>query len=343
MKIDLRSDTFTLPTPGMLDAMMSAQVGDDVFSEDPTVAALEKKASSLFGMEAGLFCPSGTMTNQIAINVHTEPGQEVICHKYAHIYNYEGGGMAFNSGVQVRTLGDNTGQIDPTQIPDLIHSGPDVHGAPTGLISLENTSNKGGGTTLKMKDLQAIRSIANENELPVHLDGARIFNALVENSQTTQEMGEQFDSISVCLSKGLGAPVGSVLLGSSDFIEKAKRIRKRFGGGMRQSGYLAAAGIYALDHHVDRLAEDHKKAKEIASILKDCSFVESVVPVETNIVIFSLVNEIRQEDFIKRLQKKNIYAINMGPNKMRFVTHLDYTDDQHHELTHQLHQMNKHF
>ena len=343
MKIDLRSDTFTHPTAQMLEAMMKAKVGDDVFSEDPTVNELEDKTARLFGMESGLFCPSGTMTNQIAINVHTEPGQEVICHPYAHIYNYEGGGLAFNSGVQVRTTGDDKGQMDPEKIQDLIHTGPDLHGAPTGLISLENTSNKGGGTTLPMADIMAIKEIANRNHLPTHLDGARIFNALVETGDTSLEMGKQFDSLSVCLSKGLGAPVGSVLIGSSEFIEKARRIRKRFGGAMRQSGYLAAAGIYALDHHVERLAEDHKKAKEIASILKDCSFVESLVPVETNIVIFSLIKEISQSYFIKNLEREDIYAISMGPNKMRFVTHLDYTDEHHDRLTYQLNKLNQHF
>lgn len=329
MKIDLRSDTFTKPTQDMLNYMFTAEVGDDVFQEDPTVSALEQKTANLFGKEAGLFCPSGTMTNQIALNVHTQPGQEVICHKYAHIYNYEGGGLAFNSGVQVRTGGDNFGHLSALEVSDLINNPEDVHAAPTGVISLENTSNKGGGTCLDLDEIKEIRLVADANKLPLHLDGARIFNALVATGTDSGEMGKQFDSISVCLSKGLGAPVGSVLLGTQEFITQARRIRKRFGGGMRQSGYLAAAGIFALDHHVNRLSEDHKKAKDVANNLKECSFIEQIAPVETNIVIFSTENQKIANRVISIFEKNEIFGIKMGPKTIRLVTHLDYTDDQH--------------
>ncbi len=329
MKIDLRSDTFTKPTKEMLDFMFRAEVGDDVFQEDPTVKMLEQKTAQLFGKEAGLFCPSGTMTNQIALNVHTQPGQEVICHKYAHIYNYEGGGLAFNSGVQVRTGGDNLGHLTALEVSDLINNPEDIHAAPTGIISLENTSNKGGGTCLNFEEIKRIKAVAEANNLPLHLDGARIFNALVATGTTSFDMGEQFDSISVCLSKGLGAPVGSVLLGTKEFITKTRRIRKRFGGGMRQAGYLAAAGIFALDHHIDRLNEDHKKAKEVANNLKECSFIEQIAPVETNIIIFSTENQKIANRVISIFEKNEIFGIKMGPKTIRLVTHLDYTDDQH--------------
>ncbi len=343
MKIDLRSDTFTKPTKAMVDYMFTAEVGDDVFQEDPTVKRLEEKTAQLFGKEAGLFCPSGTMTNQIALNVHTVPGQEVICHKYAHIYNYEGGGLAFNSGLQVRAGGDNSGHLSANEVVDLINNPDDIHAAPTGIISLENTANKGGGTCLDFNEIKKIKAVANSHSLPLHLDGARIFNALVATGTSSLEMGEQFDSISVCLSKGLGAPVGSVLLGTKDFMVKARRIRKRFGGGMRQAGYLAAAGIYALDHHVERLKDDHKKAKEIAKYLKECSFIEHFAPVETNIIIFSTENQNIANRVISIFEKNDIFGIKMGPKTIRLVTHLDYTDDQHQRVLDSIPLINRRF
>ena len=320
--IDLRSDTITKPTPAMLTAMMNAEVGDDVFGEDPSINKLEDKAAEMFGMEAAIFCPSGTMTNQIAINVHTRPGDEVICHPYSHIYLYEGGGMAFNSGCQVKFVEGDRGLIKAEDIHTAI-SADDVHAARTGLISLENTMNKGGGACYELPDIVEIRELADNKGIPLHLDGARLFNALVAKNQTASEFGVLFDSISICLSKGLGCPVGSVLLGNMEFIYEARRVRKKFGGGMRQAGYLAAAGIYALDHHINRLAEDHEKAQELAEALEHCQWVKKVEPVETNIIIFYLEDHRDENEFIKFLAEHGTHLVKMGQGKLRFVTHLD--------------------
>lgn len=324
--IDLRSDTVTKPTPEMLKAMMNAEVGDDVFGEDPSINKLENKAAEMFGKEAAIFCPSGTMTNQIAINVHTRPGDEVICHPYSHIYVYEGGGMAFNSGCQAKFVEGERGLIKAKDIEKAI-SADDVHAARTGLISLENTMNKGGGACYELSDIIAIRELADKHNLPLHLDGARLFNALVAKNQTASEIGVHFDSISICLSKGLGCPVGSLLLGDREFIHEARRVRKKFGGGMRQAGYLAAAGIYALDHHTDRLAEDHEKARELVDALEHCQWVKRVDPVETNIVIFYLEDHRDEQDFLDRLNRQGIKLVKMGEGKLRFVTHLDVDRD----------------
>lgn len=332
MIIDLRSDTVTKPTREMMEAMHSAEVGDDVFGEDATVLALEKKTANLFGKDAALFCPSGTMTNQIAIKCHTQPGDEVICDVNSHIYNYEGGGISFNSGVQAKLLNGDRGRISAKHIEENINPDHDWL-TRTALVSLENTVNRAGGSYYDLESIKDISSLCRKKGLPLHLDGARIFNALIETGTIASEMGDQFDSVSVCLSKGLGAPVGSLLIGTADFIKKARRIRKVFGGGMRQAGYLAAAGIYALDHHVARLKEDHVRAKAIETELLKLPFVESVMPADTNIVIFNLTEKYTAETFGETLSKHQIKASAFGRNTVRFVTHLDFTDDMLQRLT----------
>ncbi len=326
MIIDLRSDTVTKPTKGMLDAMFSAEVGDDVFGEEPTVIALEKKVAQLFGKEAALYCPSGTMTNQIAIKVHTQPGDEVLCDTTAHIYNYEGGGISFNSGVQAKLLPGERGRISAQQVTDNINPNLDwlTH---TSLVCVENTANRAGGSYYSLQQMEELASVCKQNNLKYHLDGARIFNAIVENTYTSSDIGKLFDSISVCLSKGLGAPVGSVVLGNKEFIAKSRRIRKVFGGGMRQAGYLAAAGIYALDNNIERLKEDHKRAKELGGIMSGLNYVDTVLPVDTNIIIFNLNDKIKHEDFVKKLADNSIKAVGFGKQAIRFVTHLDFTDE----------------
>lgn len=324
--IDLRSDTVTKPTKGMLDAMFSAEVGDDVFGEEPTVNALEEKAAKLFGMEAGLFCPSGTMTNQIAIKVHTQPGDEVLCDVTAHIYNFEGGGISFNSGAQAKLLHGDQGRISAQQVKENINPGFDWL-TRTSLVCIENTANRAGGSFYSLEQMQQLSEVCKENKLAYHLDGARIFNAIVETNYTPGDLGKLFDSVSVCLSKGLGAPVGSVLLGNREFIKKARRVRKVFGGGMRQAGYLAAAGIYALDHHVNRLKDDHIRAKHLGAIISQMGYVGNVLPVDTNIVIFNLNDKLSPENFVKKLAEKDIKATGFGRQAVRFVTHLDFTDE----------------
>ncbi|MFI5150865.1 MAG: threonine aldolase family protein [Bacteroidia bacterium] len=324
--IDLRSDTVTRPTPAMLEAMHTAKVGDDVFNEDPTIIALEEKTAALFGKESGVFCPSGTMTNQIAIKVHTQPGDEVICEQTCHIYNFEGGGISFNSGAQAKLLAGDRGRITARQVEESINPSFDWL-TRTSLVSIENTCNRSGGSYYSLEGMQAIGKICKQHNLRYHLDGARIFNAIAETGYKPKDIGPLFDSVSVCLSKGLGAPVGSVLLGEKEFIHKARRIRKVFGGGMRQAGYLAAAGIYALDHHVHRLKDDHKRAKELATCLQKLSFVESILPVDTNIVIFTMNDKMKSEDLVAKLKEKNIICVGFGKQTIRFVTHLDFTDE----------------
>lgn len=326
MQIDLRSDTVTKPTQGMLDAMFSAEVGDDVFVEDPTVNALEKKCAELFGMEAAIYCPSGTMTNQIGISVLSQPYEEVICYEGAHIYKYEGGGVAGNSGLSFKLLRGDRGVLSVEGVLNNINP-DDIHFPKTSIVELENTVNKGGGKCYTIEEVKAISEASRAKGLKMHLDGARLFNALVANNESAKDYGQAFDTISICMSKGLGAPVGSLLVGSKSYIKQARRVRKYFGGGMRQAGYLAAACIYALDHHVERLEEDHKRAKEIESALVDLSFVASVMSVETNIVIFELAGNITAEQCLEKLKENNILAIAFGPKEVRFVTHLDYTDD----------------
>lgn len=324
--IDFRSDTVTKPTKEMLEAMMQAKVGDDVFSEDETVNKLEETAASMFGMEAGLFCASGTMTNQIAIKVHTKPGDEVICDELSHVYQYEGGGIALNSGSSVQLLHGNRGRVTAQQVAEGINNPDDIHKAISSLVVLENTSNRGGGSCYELSDIQSIKQICLENKLTLHLDGARLFNALVAKQQTAKEYGQIFDSISICLSKGLGAPVGSVLLGTKEMIKKARRVRKVFGGGMRQAGFIAAGGLYALENHVDRLATDHLHAKRIEQVLLSHPKVETVLPVETNIIIFTMKEGISAAQFVEQLREKGILCFTMGKNQIRFVTHLDITE-----------------
>jgi threonine aldolase len=310
----------------MLEAMLNARVGDDVLGDDPTVQMLEEKAASMFGREAALFCPSGTMTNQIAINVHTRPGDEVICHRHSHVYYYEGGAMMRNSGVSVCLLDGEGGLITPEQVSQNINP-DDVHRPATRLVEVENTMNKGGGTCYSLDSLKEISAVCNMHGLKLHLDGARLFNALAESGETPVQYGAIADSISICLSKGLGAPVGSLLIGDRGFIKQARRVRKAFGGGMRQAGYLAAAGIYALDHHVTRLKEDHTHARELGEILVKLPYVESIRPVETNIVIFRVGKANGAPELVRYLKEQDIHALYLDPKTIRFVTHLDFTGD----------------
>jgi threonine aldolase len=322
LMIDYRSDTVTRPTDGMRAAMQAAPLGDDVFGEDPSINALEEKAAKLFGMEAALFCPSGTMTNQIAIKVHTQPGDEVICDESSHIYQYEGGGIAFNAGASVRLLHGDRGRITASQVLAAINP-DDVHKPVSRLVSLENTCNRGGGACYDFAEIIQLRDLCREHGLGFHLDGARLWNALVAKKEDPKQYGEAFDSISVCLSKSLGCPVGSLLLGTAAFIRKARRIRKVFGGGMRQAGMLAAAGIYALDHHIDRLAIDHQHAHQLAESLAGKSFTEFVLPVETNIVIFELKPGISAPQLVAQMKEKGVLAYAIAPNRIRLVVHLD--------------------
>lgn len=310
----------------MLAAMFAAPVGDDVFGEDPSVNRLEAYGAEIFGMEAALFCPSGTMTNQVAINCHTQPGDEVICDKLSHVYIYEGGGIAFNSGCQVKPLEGFRGMLQAEQVLEAINP-DDVHKPKTSLVSLENTANRGGGGCYEMSDIESIKEVCLKNNLRLHLDGARVFNAIVANSEKPKQYGELFDSISVCLSKGLGAPVGSLLLGSRQFISKARRVRKVFGGGMRQAGYLAAAGVFALENNVSRLAEDHLHAKEIAAAILKKEFAGKMLPVETNILIFEVRGSYTAAFFAEFMREHNILCIAISPTQVRMVTHLDVTGE----------------
>lgn len=310
----------------MKAAMFAAPVGDDVFGEDPSINELERLAADMFGMEAALYCPSGTMTNQIAIKCHTQPGDEVICDVSSHIYQYEGGGIALNSGAQVKLINGDRGRITAEQVQDSINA-DDVHKARTSLVSLENTSNRGGGSCYDFEEIRRIRQVCDEHGLALHLDGARLFNAMVTKKESPKEYGEVFHSISICLSKSLGCPVGSLVLGTRDFIRKARRIRKVFGGGMRQAGYLAAAGIYALQNNIERLEVDHQHAKQLAEALGRKDFVGTVLPVETNIVIFSVKDRFTPQSLVAKMKEENIYWYAISPTQVRIVTHLDITPE----------------
>lgn len=325
-RIDLRSDTFTQPTPGMLQAMFQAKTGDDVFGEDPTVNLLESRMAAMFEMESALYCPTGTLSNQIAIKAHTQPGQEVICEKTSHVYLYEGGGIAYNAGCQVKLIDGHYGRITAAQIVDAINP-DDIHKPPSTLVSLENTANRGGGTCYKVEDLKEIKNVCLQNNLRLHLDGARLFNAMIAQNETAATFGKIFDSISVCLNKGMGCPIGSVLLGSKDFIKKSRRIRKVMGGGMRQAGYMAAAGLYALDHHLHRLSEDHNHAQQAAQSITQKSICKTLLPVETNILIFETHTAAEATHFVSYLKDHEIDVIAMTPTMIRLVFHLDITDD----------------
>ncbi|MEP5614134.1 MAG: GntG family PLP-dependent aldolase [Cyclobacteriaceae bacterium] len=324
--IDLRSDTVTKPTAGMLEAMMSADVGDDVFGDDPTVNGFQSKIAKLFGMEDALYCPSGTMTNQIAMKVLTQPQDEIICHKHSHVYLYEGGGMMYNSMVSPKLLEGNRGRITAEQVAESINP-DDIHFPKTRLVVLENTMNKGGGSVYNLNEIQAIKRTCDKNQLRLHLDGARLFNALAVTGHHPADYGKLFDTISICFSKGLGAPVGSVLLGSSDSIKEARRVRKVLGGAMRQSGYLAAACSYALDHQVERLKDDHGRARSIGEALIGLDFIEEVMPVDTNIVIARLDESLGESWFLEELAKREVFAVPFGKNLVRFVTHHDFTEN----------------
>ena len=327
LMIELRSDTFTLPGPGMLAAMMAARPGDDVFGEDESTNELQEYCAALFGYESALFCTSGTMANQIAISCHTRPGDEIICDALSHIHLYEGGGIAANSGVSVHLLRGDLGRISAAQAEAAIK--PDnPHYPKTRMISLENTVNKGGGSCYRMDEIHRIHLLCRERGLILHLDGARLFNAMLATGTRPEEYGSRFDSISVCLSKGLGAPMGSVLLGSRDFIRQAIRVRKRWGGGWRQSAYMAAAGLYALKNQVHRLADDHRRALKLAAMLERRPEVAGLLPVETNIVIFHLKPSAgKSTDWVSRAAEKGILCAPFGEDAVRMVTHLGFTEE----------------
>lgn len=329
MEVNLISDTVTRPTEEMLSYMMEATVGDDVFKEDPTINALEEKVAKLFGKEAALFFPSGTMANQTAIKLHTQPGDQLICDHYAHIFNYEGGGVSFNSGVSCALIEGDRGRITAEQIKQRINPSDFYHSPRTSLVALENTTNKGGGAFYSINAIEEISQLCRKENLPLHLDGARLWNAMVATNISPDFYGQHFDTLSICFSKGLGAPVGSALIGSQTTIDNALRIRKMLGGGMRQAGYLAAAAIYGIDHHWHRMQQDHDKAKSLGEVLSKVPGVRYLAPVDTNIVIFELDSEARENQFMQHMQKNKIQLISMGSGKLRFVTHLDYTDAQH--------------
>lgn len=325
MTIDLRSDTVTKPTPAMLQAMMSAEVGDDVFGEDPTVRKLEDKCAKLLGLDAAVYCPSGTMTNQIGINVLTQPYDEVICYKGAHIYKYEGGGLAGNSHVSVRLIPGDRGRLAVEDVAQNINSS-DSHYPNTSVVALENTVVREAGSYYTLKQIDAVCTFAKSKGLKTHLDGARLFNALEETGDQPDLIGKYFDTISICLSKGLGAPVGSVLVCKKEHEGKARRMRKVFGGGMRQAGFMAAAGIHALDNHIGRLLEDHARARELGKAVKALPFVKSVMPVDTNIVIFELAPPVTPEKFLKAIGDQGVRALAFSDKEIRMVTHLDFND-----------------
>lgn len=331
MTIDLRSDTVTKPTNGMLDAMLSAEVGDDVFSEDPTVNALQNRVAAMFNKSAALFFPSGSMANQVALKLHTKPSEQVICHKYAHIFNYEAGGASFHSGISCNLLQGEGGMFKANQVQEAIN--PEAYYySKTSLVAIENTTNKGGGACWDINELQEIRKVCDTNNLGYHLDGARLWNALAAKNEQPAQYGALFDTISVCFSKGLGCPIGSMLIGDEGIMSEAIRLRKLFGGNMRQVGYLAAAADYALSNHLNRFEQDHQKAQEIGKVLSELNDVKMVAPIETNIIIFELHTSVNEQHFIQRLKDEQILIIGMGGGKLRMVTHLDYTDKMHEKV-----------
>ena len=340
MEINLISDTVTKPSKDMLNFMYDCNVGDDVFKQDPTVNELEKKISSLFGMDCALFFPSGTMANQSAINILTTPGDQLICSKYAHVYNYEGGGVSFNSGVSCKLIDKPRGLFNYEDVIDAINPPDFYHSPNTSLVCIENTTNKGGGACWDLDEIKKIKKVCSKNNLKFHLDGARIWNACIEKGYDYSDFGKLFDTISVCLSKGLGCPVGSILICKEKHFQKALKIRKIFGGGMRQSGYLAACGIYALDNNIKGLSHDHSRAKEISNLLNKSYFVEEVYPVETNIIIFKNKDQFSTEDFISFMDHNGVKLIGMGDNKLRLVTHADYTADHHEKFMNLLSKIN---
>ena len=324
--IDLRSDTVTKPTKEMLDFMMSAPVGDDVFGEDPTVNELENYTAALFGKEAAIFCTSGTQSNQIGINLHVKPGGEVICHYESHVFKYEGGGIARNSGASIRTIEGDRGRLKASAIEKWINPAHDVHFPLTQLVSIEDTANRGGGAVYNLDDIREIKTLCVAHNLPLHLDGARLFNALVATKVDYKLYAENFDTISTCLSKGLGAPIGSLLIGTKQHIHQARRIRKVFGGGMRQAGIIAAGGLFALKNNIERLRVDHAHAKEIEGVLLTLPWIVDVVPVETNIIVAIVKDDESRNNVISKLKELNILCMPFGPHMIRFVTHLNVSD-----------------
>jgi threonine aldolase len=329
MEINLISDTVTKPSPEMLQAMFHAKVGDDVFKQDPTVNDFEQKVAELFGMEAAMFFPSGTMANQTAIKLNTNPGDQIICDKWSHIHLYEAGGASFNSGVNFNLLDGNRGMITAEQVKNGINDPEFYHAPLSKMVGIENTTNKGGGACYDIETLQEIKQVCVDHNLKYHLDGARLWNAMMAKKQHPKQFGALFDTISVCFSKGLGAPVGSVLVSDAETIKKALRIRKMFGGNMRQSGYLAAAGIYALQNNINRLEDDHRRAKELGAKLQQLSWVAKVETVETNIVVFSVQPHIADKQVIDALSQKGIAISLLAKGTLRMVTHLDYKEVMH--------------
>ncbi len=329
MEINLISDTVTKPTHEMLQFMFNAKVGDDVFKQDPTVNEFEALVAELFGMEGALFFPTGTMANQTAIKLHTNPGDQIICDKWSHVHLYESGGASANSGVNFNLLDGNRGMITALQVKEGINDPEFYHAPLSKLVCVENTTNKGGGACYELEELQKIKAVCVENNLKFHLDGARLWNALVAKKQHPKQFGALFDTISVCFSKGLGAPIGSVLVGDAETIKRAIRIRKIFGGNMRQSGYLAAAGIYALRNNINRLEDDQRRAKELGEVLQKLQWIEKVEPVETNILIFTIKPNLNEKETIEKLKQKGIHISSMGQGKLRMVTHLDYKEVMH--------------
>lgn len=337
--IDLRSDTVTRPTLAMREAMASAEVGDDVFGEDPTVNRLQETVAVMLGKEAGLFVPSGVMGNQLALKLHTQPGDEVIVERQCHIFNYESGAPGLLSGVQLAVLDGNNGILEAEQISRAVRPGY-YWEAPSRLVCLENTINKAGGVIYPLVQQRAIADVAREAGLALHLDGARLWNAAIGSGHSEKELAAPFDTVNVCLSKGLGAPAGSVLVGSREHIKKAHRYRKLFGGGMRQVGILAAAGLYALAHHHDRLADDHTNAYYLAEgIASIPSFSVDLATVQTNIVMFDVRNH-PVSTVLERLQGEGILMVPFGPATIRATTHLDVSTE---DIQHVLSVMKKHW
>lgn len=328
ISIDLRSDTVTKPTPAMREAMLSAEVGDDVIGNDPTVELLQDYVAELLGKEAAVYMPSGTMTNQIAVRLHCNPGDEFLCEAGCHIYNYEQGGYAQLSGVVARTLEGQHGVLSPEQLHGQIHAEND-HLLHTRMITLENTHNRGGGTVQPPETVEAICSWAKEHGLSTHLDGARLFNAVAASGVEAQRWAAGFDSVSVCFSKGLGAPIGSALAGSKEFIRRARRARKLFGGGMRQVGIIAAGALFAVQHHRERLVEDHRNAQLLATAVDRAEGLSLAAPPQTNIVIVQVAPQLgTSAGLVERLEEHGVGALPFGPQSVRLVTHLDVSRAQ---------------
>ncbi|MGD1147803.1 MAG: low-specificity L-threonine aldolase [Thermoanaerobaculaceae bacterium] len=326
--IDLRSDTVTRPSAEMRRAMAEAEVGDDVFGDDPTVNALQAYAAELFGKQAGLFFPSGTMSNQAALAAHTRRGDEIFLHEQAHVLLYEQGGAAVHSQLQTRCFASTDGMLDPDAMEPFVHTDEDPHHAPTRVVALENTHNRCGGLVLDQRRVLEVRAFCDRHGLLLHLDGARVCNAVVASGLPPAEIAAPFDSVSVCLSKGLGAPVGSVLVGPADFIRRAARARKLLGGGMRQAGIIAAAGLYALRHNVARLADDHRRCRILAErIARAPGLVADLEAVETNMVFADTrPSGLRAAEVVNLLAARGVLCLDEGPHTVRFVTHLDVDD-----------------